>query len=225
MLNLKTYEQLSEHEDYIIALPSGQVIDMMKADAMRLGRLGLCVFDYDRTKHFVCDDVIVPVIYEYLWRDKTVYNKKMIEQFMKDIGFERDQFRVFDDLSVDAYGPVNITYRKLFKIPFKFNRCSSDFNCSYNMLLTLANSPHTVHGNFNCSYNCLPDLKGGPRLVSKSYNCSHNKLTGLYGAPDIVNYFDCSFNNLKNLVPSPKVKGIMICHNNSFTFNEVEKNN
>jgi len=220
MVNIKTYSQLSEdlhsHEDYIIAVPSGQVIDMMRADALRLGRIGLCIFDYDNTKHYICDDKVVPIIYDYLWRDKIVYSKSMIEEFMGDLGFLRDQFRIHEDLSVDAYAPVNMTYKKLFKIPFKFNLCTSDFNCSFNKLLNLTNSPRTIHGNFNCSFNYLTDLVDGPRLISKAYNCSNNKISSLKGSPLKVNAFNCSNNSLRSLEGGPEVKGILSCFNNPF---------
>jgi len=124
------------------------------------------------------------------------------------------QFTIHNDYSVDAFGPVFMGYMNLNRIPVKFNRCSSDFDCSNNVLTTLENSPKTVHGNFNCSNNELINLKEGPEFVSMSYNCSHNLLESLEGSPAKLKNFNCSDNFLKNLDYAPIVSGNFIKNDN-----------
>ena len=56
-------------------------------------------------------------------------DEKQIAQFLDYCGLLKDQWKVNDDGSIDAFGPVNMSYQNLVKIPIKFNKCFSDFNC------------------------------------------------------------------------------------------------
>jgi hypothetical protein len=209
--------------DYVICLPSGEVIDMTNAEIMHLRRLGL-VKPNDTLLKFVCDDMKRGEVYRFLTTTKYKSTKPQIEKFLDSCGLERDHYTIFEDgesptreLSVDVYTELDISYKNLFKIPFKLNRVTSHFNCSYNRLVTLENSPKQVHGDFNCGFNFLKNLKYGPRLVSGIYLCNNNKLISLEGAPPIVNHFNCSDNKLKSLDYIPKVK-----HNLNYSRNPLE---
>ncbi|MCQ2209738.1 MAG: hypothetical protein MJZ34_05550 [Paludibacteraceae bacterium] len=76
----------------------------------------------------------------------------------------------------------------------------------------------SVKGTFDCSYNKLKNLKNSPRKVGNFW-AFKNKLESLEGATDIVEYdFTCSNNNLKTLEGSPKtIKGSFNCTNNQLT--------
>lgn len=174
MDNLKSYSDINRME-YIVSLPSGLVIDMKKIDIIKLFRMKLVKINL-KIQKFYCSDADVDRIYELLNKNKELNNKQEISSFLIDCGLLTDQFTIYDDLSVDVYGPINMSYKHLFKIPFKFNRTTSNFDCSFNNLSTLENSPKIVHGYFNCSYNFLKNLHGGPKHVSKGYNCSNNNL-------------------------------------------------
>lgn len=212
MIDSNEYQKVLDSDDYIICVPSGQVIDMKLKDVVTLKKINVIKFDVKAYK-FVCDDKYVDNIYDFLNTYNKIYDKNQIEEFLLDCGLSRDHFRVFNDLSVDVYTHMDLSHKKLVKIPFKFNRITSNFDCSFNNLLTLENSPLTVHGYFNCSYNDLTNLKNGPYYVSKSYNCCYNKLTSLAGSPIRVDYFNCSYNNLKNLNDAPKTAHLTYLHN------------
>ncbi len=231
---LKYNESIEWKENYLVCVPSGEVIYFSDEDIEPLVKKNYIFYDDDRGKmlnlyRWVCSDFLAPKVKDYLankrppkiGEDTHVLTKNLIKEFLLDCGLLKDQFSILPDLSVDAMGPVNMAYKKLTKIPVKFNRCSSDFNCSYNLLETLENSPRTVHGRFDCSFNHLEDLNGGPRLVSKLYNCSHNKLSSLTGSPIRLTDFNCSNNSLRNINDAPIVKGNFIKNNNLFNDKEI----
>lgn len=211
--------------DYIICLPSGEVIDMTNAEIMLLRRLNI-VKPNDFLLKFVAQDLRKDEIHRFLKTTKYKYNEKQIEKFLESCGLERDHYAIFEDmesqtneLCVDVYTELDISLKNLFKIPFKLNRVTSHFNCSYNRLVTLDNCPRHVHGDFNCSFNFLKNLKNGPKLVSGLYLCNNNKLNSLVGAPSVVNHFNCCNNELKTLNYMPKVNHIL-----NFSGNPLENN-
>jgi hypothetical protein len=219
VMNWKTFEANSvwgDNDSYIISIPSGEVIYATEEDIKELSKANYIRYDDGRgilsTRKWICTDIFAPNVKKFLEKER--YSKKAITNFLLDCGLLKDQFKIYEDFSVDAFGPVNMSYKKLTKIPVKFRRCSSDFICSFNQLITLENSPFTVHGNFNCSHNVLQNLVGGPRLISGAYNCSHNLLESLKGAPARLKYFNCSSNFLSNLDDAPQVSGNFIKNDN-----------
>ena len=217
-------------DDYIICIPSGEVIYIDDNDIEPLRKMNFTFFDVNRgilsTNRWVCSDFLAPKIKEYIgkknvgWKWQTT-EKERIEYFLLECGLLKDQYNIYDDMSVDAMGPVNMSYKNLKKIPVKFRRCTSDFTCEQNKLITLDNAPHTIHGSFNCSFNHLDDLKGGPRLVSGVYNCSNNIIMSLEGAPSKLRDFNCSGNLLRDLKHAPSVTGTFIKKNNLFNDSNI----
>jgi hypothetical protein len=206
-------------ENYIVSFPSGEVIYYEEDDILPLLKRTLIYSDRTAVGHkFSCSDFLAPKVKEYLKNKKLISlpTLKEITGFLIDSGLMMGQFTIYEDRSVDAFGSVNISHRKMKKIPVKFHRCTSDFNCSHNELETLENSPKVVHGTFDCSYNKLKDLKGGPKDVSRFYNCSHNELITLEGSPITVRDFNCSSNFLRNLDRAPITTGKLIRNDNLF---------
>lgn len=145
---------IDELIDYVICLPSGEVISMTNADIMYLKRLDL-VWSNDKLMKFVTRDINKGEIYKFL-NSKNNSSKSQIENFLGSCGLEKDHYKILEDdgkLSVDVYAELNISHKKLYKIPFKLNRVTSNFNCSNNELVTLENCPKQVHGDFNCGFN------------------------------------------------------------------------
>lgn len=209
--NFKIFEN-NEYSKYILGLPSGQIIDIAYKNIEELKESNF--IKYNKTYHlYAFKDEDYLRIMRYLKKEIKMDHKD-ISYFLLDIGLMKDQFIIYSDLTVDTMAPVNISYMNLKKIPFKFNRCTSDFICSFNSLETLDNSPYTVHGNFNCSHNNLIDLTGGPTQVSKSYNCSHNKISSLIGSPVSVGDFNCSYNFISDFKYLPRISGNLIKNNN-----------
>lgn len=210
----KTYESNFNRwpSDYITAVPSGEVIYASEEDINKLKSINWVI---KNKRGIICSDQLVKDITSYI-NDSYTERKLRIIDYLIDWGLLKDQFVIYDDFSVDAMGPINMTGRGYVKIPVKFNRCTSDFICSHNKLDTLKNSPHTIHGNFDCSDNNLNDLIGGPKLVSGVYNCSNNMLITLKGVPLKLRYFNCSDNLLHDLEHAPSVIGHFIKNNNFF---------
>lgn len=61
-------------------------------------------------------------------------------------------------------------------------------------------------------------LKGSPVEVMHAFMCQHNRLKSLEHGPTIVNGgYDCSFNQLKNLIGAPRKTSVFRCNNNPLT--------
>jgi hypothetical protein len=208
------------NDNYIISLPSGELIyfdDDRDIDYL-VYKNYIYYEETSKLFNYACSDFLAPKVKEYFEKKKTinVYSESQATNFLLNCGLLDGQFIINSDMSVDTYGVVNISRRDLKKIPIKFRKCTSDFNCSHNNLETLENAPKEVHGNFNCSYNNLTNLKGGPLKVFGGYSCDHNKLTSLTGCPITVPYFNCSFNLLRNVDDAPIVTKVFIRNNNLF---------
>ena len=125
---------------------------------------------------------------------------KEIEDTRENIEISLDEFgirkyTINDDLTVDVDGDVQLSNKKLDKIPFKFGKVTGDFWCDNNELESLEGAPREVGGDFFCGSNKLTSLQGAPREVGNDFYCGSNKLTSLQGAPKKVGGdFICSGN-------------------------------
>jgi hypothetical protein len=203
------YENAVQNELMAVCIPSGEVIYLGNANIETLRLSGYLFKIRSSDEYYRCSDKHREYIKKYLNKiSKPIVSlsRLTIMDFLENCGLLKDQYKILDDLSIDAMGPVNMSNQFIKRIPYKFNRCTSDFICSDNELSTLENAPLSVHGNFNCSFNKLQSLEGGPKMVSRVYNCSHNSLTTLKGAPVKLNFFNCSHNFLTNLKYAPDVK-------------------
>jgi len=116
-----------------------------------------------------------------------------------------------DDLSIDVNDVVNLSFKNLTKIPFKFRNVSGSFYCDYNNLTSLDGCPETVGCSFDCDYNSLTSLSGGPKTTGHDFSCNGNNLTSLDGCPKTVgNNFHCQSNKLlTSLDGISKVNGVI----------------
>ena len=104
---------------------------------------------------------------------------RLFESF-SDIGSICDEYGITNytinsDGSIDVDGDVNLTNKKLTKLPVKFNKVSGNFYCSSNKL-TLEGGPKEVGGDFYCSNTQLTTLEGSPKEVGGDFNCFNNQL-------------------------------------------------
>ena len=104
-----------------------------------------------------------------------------IEKICKNLGIE--DFQIVDGL-VNVLGNVNISAKKLKKIPVKFGRVEGYFWCHNNQLTSLEGSPQSVGRDFDCYNNQLTHLEGGPRSVGGYFNCHNNQLASFRGIPE-----------------------------------------
>ena len=100
----------------------------------------------------------------------------MSEQEIHDICEELfiKEYTINTDGSIDVDGNVVISNISLSKIPIKFNKVTGYFNCSYNCLTTLENSPKKIGKNFSCYSNRLTSLEGFPQKVGEYTHCYLN---------------------------------------------------
>lgn len=80
---------------------------------------------------------------------------------------------------VNVDGNVSLSYKKLKKIPFKFNKINGNFDCSNNSLICLQGAPDIINGSFYCSYNHLQNLEYAPSYVEKAFYCNHNNIENI----------------------------------------------
>jgi hypothetical protein len=214
------YEGASIIAEYIVCYPSGEVIYTNGVDLDILLKKRIIYPSSKNKDYYVASDYYTDQVKEYVEHfQQPVFgvSRINIQKFLEECGLLPDQYKILDDLSIDVMSSINMTYKSLKKIPYKFNRCTSDFNCSHNNLKTLENAPVSVHGTFNCSFNDLETLEYGPKMVNRVYNCSNNYLTTLKGAPLKLKYFDCSDNLLTDLSYAPIVTDNFNKKNNSFS--------
>jgi hypothetical protein len=127
-------------------------------------------------------------------------------------------YTINDDFSIDVDDDVNISDKKLDKIPLRFRNVSGCFSCNNNKLKDLKGAPSSVGGGFSCYDNKLTDLKGAPSSVGGYFWCNNNNLTDLRGSPSSVGgYFSCYNNNLTDLRGAPSSVGDFSCSNNKLT--------
>ncbi len=119
-----------------------------------------------------------------------------------------DNWSISSEGLVDVDGSVDLSFKKLTKLPLKFGRVSKDFFCSNNRLNSLHGCPQVVNGNFNCQNNKLTNLEGSPNSVGGDFCCYNNHLTSLEGCAQMVGAnFWCQYNQLTNLEGSPQLVG------------------
>jgi hypothetical protein len=146
-----------------------------------------------------------------------VFKPKDISQFLESCK---------PDAAGNFNGNIDLSGLNLKQLPFKYNKVSGDFSCSFNQLESLVGAPKWVGNDFNCSYNQLTSLEGAPKYVGNDFNCSYNQLTSLEGAPKYVgNDFNCSYNKLISLKRAPKyVGGWFNCMHNPLIDKELPSN-
>lgn len=213
ILDFKTFENMVVI-DYLVGLPSGQIIDVNYKKINDLKQENLVEYN-GALDLYVFKDINYDKIIEMIKGGKTEYDLNVaIEFFKKQSRILKYQIK---KENIDIYGSVHIENENYTEIPFPFGNVSGDFVMKDCKLLTLFNSPKTVGGNFDVSGNNLTDLVNGPSHVGKDYDCSNNNIITLNGSPAIIKgYFDCSNNKLTELKNGPiKILGFMDCTGNN----------
>ena len=75
------------------------------------------------------------------------------------------------DESINVNGNVDLSMKKLTKLPLKFNKVSGSFYCNNNQLITLEGSPREIGVHFHCYYNKLTTLESGPTKLVGTFYC------------------------------------------------------
>ena len=124
----------------------------------------------------------------------SIFNENLdsntIDSICKEYGIEN--YIINTDGSIDVDGYVDLSGKKLIKLPLKFRNVSVGFYCDNNQLTSLEGCPGSVGGDFWCYNNPLTSLEGCPTSVGGGFYCfsdfDRGKLTSLKGSPtnDIV---------------------------------------
>jgi hypothetical protein len=86
---------------------------------------------------------------------------------------------------IDVDGDVDLSYKKLSKLPVKFGKVTGDFMCDNNQLTTLEGCPKIVTGGFHCEYNQLSSLEGCPKFIGGDIYLHDNEIRSLEGLSDV----------------------------------------
>lgn len=192
-------------EMYIIGYPSGEIIELDLYIFSGLKFIEL--IEYDEK------------IGGYIYKDENYFKIKqyvLIKNTLKD--WDIQYYKIGENNIIDVNQNVDISRKDIMRLPFKFGKINGDFNCSFNYLKDLRNSPDEVTGSFNCTGNILKNLEYGPKYVGNEYICRFNNLINLNGYPEYVGkIFNCSFNHINNLKYLPNeltVDEFNVSHNN-----------
>ena len=79
--------------------------------------------------------------------------KLEIEAWLNNMGIKK--YTINSDGTVDVDGDVDISHKKLTKIPVQFRCVDGSFYCRNNNLTSLKGAPREVGGNFWCHDNNL----------------------------------------------------------------------
>jgi hypothetical protein len=133
-----------------------------------------------------------------LFKESNLDEKSKIIELCKK--YDIENYTINDDLSIDVDGNVIFHNIKLKEIPLKFNRVSGYFNCRFNKLTSLYNSPQWVGGNFYCYNNKLTSLEYLPKYIGGDIHCDGNKIWSFGGIPDnFRGELYCSGNPIANI--------------------------
>ena len=129
-----------------------------------------------------------------------------IEIWLKEMNI-KDYIIDDNNLTVDVFGHVDISHKKLKKIPVQFNVIDGNFYCNNNELKTLSGSPKIVNYNFDCSSNQLKSLKYAPEFIGGDFLCCYNGIKNfkeLNMNDEVYGNFEASNNLIKKIHNIPK---------------------
>ncbi len=93
----------------------------------------------------------------------------------------------YPEYKINVVGNVDISTLDLEEIPVRFNTIVGCFNCGYNKLKTLKNSPIYVKGTYNCCFNNLKDFMGAPKVIGRDFNgFGNHSLESEVGKPNKI---------------------------------------
>lgn len=215
--NFRTFENIKDF-DYLIGIPSGQIIDIDYKMINNLKQEGLISYS-KKYVGYIFDDKVYDNILFYLKRKVKRVDFIELDEIIDFFETQKhvDKYFILKDNSVDVFGSIYVESEDCKIFPIKFKNVSGDFIFKNCKLVTLENGPRIVKGHFVVSGNNLIDLIGGPVNVIKTYDCSNNKLITLNGCPPIIGGdLNCSNNKLTDFSNGPEiVRGFIDCTGNN----------
>jgi hypothetical protein len=116
-----------------------------------------------------------------------IIEKMQVKTILRELGINISFCKIHNDLSVDVFTSVDLSFKDLEKIPLQFNNIYGDFDCSFNQLKTLEGCPKTVSGKFSCNNNKLSNFKGCPHTINKldCYDIGYYEVASYHGYSSI----------------------------------------
>jgi hypothetical protein len=116
-----------------------------------------------------------------------------IERICRKYNIKNYTINTDETINVD-YG-IDFSYRRLVKLPLKFNKVNSFFNCGYNSLTVLEGSPVEINGDFYLGYNRLVSFQFAPKIIRGDFDCEYNDIRTLEYFPNFIkDDFNCYSN-------------------------------
>ncbi len=91
-----------------------------------------------------------------------------IERICRKYNIKNYTINTDETINVD-YG-IDFSYRRLVKLPLKFNKINGHFDCSINKLTSLEGSPVEINGNFHLGYNRLVSFQFLPKIIKRTFS-------------------------------------------------------
>lgn len=213
--------------EYIVGVPSGEVINIKSTMVNFLKQRGLIYYDI-RYKMYLYNDKeyesLRKIIFTFqanqtINKDKDRPSTRFSLRVLDFMGTQKHikSYSIGSDSSVSVKGNIIVVGDSKFDaFPFTFSKVEGDVIIRNCRLQNLRGCPKIITGNFIVSSNELYDLIDGPEYVGSDYECDDNVLTTLSGSPEVIRGdMDCSNNLLQNLKGSPlKVWGVFDCSKN-----------
>jgi hypothetical protein len=115
-------------------------------------------------------------LFDFFKKKETDPKKIEIIKLCKEYNITK--YTINDDYSIDVDGGVDLSSKKLTKIPIKFNNVTGFFSCVGNQLVDLENAPRRVERNFMCQHQyhgSFVSLKGAPEYVGFRFDFNNNE--------------------------------------------------
>ena len=100
--------------------------------------------------------------------------------------YDIKDYTINPDGTIDVNENVDLFDKRLIKLPLKFNKVNSFFNCGYNSLTVLEGSPIEVNGYFGVSNNNLTSFEYAPKIIRGTFNCQFNNIKSFEYFPKFV---------------------------------------
>jgi len=180
-----------EIEKTYISKQNKQIPKIKKLGVLRLVKEAV-EDDINSYKQDELRDINVKLLKDVLDRNKDnkPYDKESIHEYLTALGCK---YIVYDDLSVDIIGDINIIGFRNF-IPIKFKSVTRNFVVRGVSITTMKNFPKIIGGNLIVCNTLLRDLSEFPEVVNGDIDLHGNKklLSVTFGLPSGIGNLDLS---------------------------------
>ena len=130
---------------------------------------------------------------------------------------------------VNSDSDIDIMYKDLKKIPFKFGIVNGSFRIMHTLLDSCDNFPKKITESLICTHNKIESFVGCTQDINNNVDFTDNMIGSFKGCPKIIKgYFSCNDNKITNFKDAPIIiEGHFAMRNNNIEregFLEFETN-